>query len=148
MIVEPWQLEGLLPFLICSPSASYTSALSTFLTSSAGGSKPMCKLQMSQFTGWDLSTHPACVSGFSQLARPCMVLAEAGARISSCHQHGNPRGGRFRRQSYLLMCLSMGICWWGRATRTLLSDLRGIWLENVWFCSRLRAIWSIRRDAA
>ena len=140
MTVELWQLGGLLLFLVCSPSASYTSALFTFLTSSSGGSKPMCMPPVPQFAGWDLSTHPACVSGFSQLTGPCMVLAEAGARISTCHQHSNPRGGRLLRQSYLLMCLSRGICWRGRATRALLSDLRGIWLENVWFCSHLGAI--------
>lgn len=140
VVVELWQLGGLLLFLVCSPSASYASALSTFLPSSARGSKSLCVPPMPQFVGWALSTHPACVSGFSQLAGPCMVLAEAGARVSSCHQRRNPRGGRFLRQSYLLMCLSMGICWRGRATRALLSDLRGIWLENVWFCSRLGAI--------
>jgi len=140
MIAELWEFGGLLFCLVCSPSASCTSALSTFLTSSSGGSKPTCMPTVPQFAGWDLSPHPACVSCFSQLTGPCVVLAEAGARVSSCHQHRNPRGGRFLRQSYLLMCLSMGICWRGRATRALLSDLRGIWLENVWFCSRLGAI--------
>ena len=133
-------IRGLLFFLFCSPSASYTSALSTFLSSSSGGSKPMCMPLMPQFAGWDISTDPARVSGFSQLAGPCMVLAQAGARVSSCHQHRIPRGGRFLRQSILIDVLSMGICWQGRATRALLSDLRCIWLENVWFCSRLGAI--------
>lgn len=59
----------------------------------------------------------------------------------SCHHTGSlEEAGRFLRQSYSLTCLSVGICWRGRATRALLSDLRGIWLENVCFCSRLGAI--------
>lgn len=148
MTVELGSLGGLLPFPACSPSASYPSALSTFLTSGCGGSKPVLMPPVPQLAGWDLSTHPACVGGFSQLAELRVGLAEAGARISSCRQHTNPRGGRFLRESYLLMCLSMGICWRGRATRALLSDLRGIWLENVCFCSRLGAIWSVPKDAA
>lgn len=138
VIVELWQLGGLLCFLVCSPSASYTSTLSTFLTSwwikayVQAADAPVCSLG---------SQHaPSLCQWLHRLAGPCTVLAEAGARVSSCHQHRNPRGGRFLRQSYLLMCLIMGICWRVRATRALLSDLRGIWLENVWFCSRLRAI--------
>lgn len=145
MPVELWQLGGLLLFPVCSPSARYTSALSTFLTNSSGGSKPIRMLPGPQFAA---HAQPVSVVSDSQLDHGMHGAGWGRARVSSCHQHRNPRGGRFLRQSYSLMCLSMGICWRGRATRALLSDLRGIWLENVWFCSRLRAIWSVPKDAA
>lgn len=75
------------------------------------------------------------------LARwPVLALAKEPTR-PSCHQHRKPGAGRKVPQAKLLIVVPhVGICWRGRATRALLSDLRGIWLENVWFCSRLGAI--------
>lgn len=144
--MEPWQLEGgvSIPPLpqLARPLPSPPSSLAVLVEHS------LCAhLQHPNLMLGTSPTHPVPVSDFGQLAGPCVVLAEAGACISSRQQHGNPGGGRFLRQSYLLKCLRLGICRRGRATRPLLSDLRCIWLENVWFCSRLGAIWSVPKDA-